>query len=409
MRSFLTVISFTYRQATRLRSFRISTLLLLVLVVAGIVIPSILTKRAAERAPVNRIVILYDRPAPIPVQTGVMNQIFGGAFEISTGTLAQKSEDLKALHDGKLSGVIVLSGSQRYPYVVNYPTKGATAYWPALLAYFQEMHSVQALKHAGLSASVIRSALGPLTHEQVSIPSSAQPFHSTHYVTTYALEFAIYMFVLLYGMNIMMSVASEKSSRVQELLISSVPTTPLMFGKLVGTCLVGLTQFVLLLAAGFATNQMVGGIPSFHLARILTPEIFMLFVLLFMLGYFQYATLYAAAASLVSRVEEVSASAQPFTTLFVLSFVAGLFTLQMPNAQWATILSFVPLFAPTVLFARVGMATVPVWQVVVSVSLLLTSTIVTGVVAANVYRMGVMFYGKRPSFRQVLGWLRQSR
>ncbi|PWI55167.1 hypothetical protein BM613_13420 [Sulfoacidibacillus thermotolerans] len=245
--------------------------------------------------------------------------------------------------------------------------------------------------------------MAPVTIKQIALQTS----YPDRLVPIYVMELLLYIFVLFYGVNIQMAVAAEKNSRVQEILIASVKPDTIMYGKLAGTGLVGLTQYSILLVSAFTVYKLTESGGETILFSHLPLYIIILFGAYFFLGYLLYATLYAALASLVSRVEDVAPLTQPVTMVFLFSFIVSIMALQAPNTTWIKVLSYIPFFTPTVMFARIGMSNVQSWQIGLSLILLVASTTLSAILSAKVYRVGVLLYGKRPSFKEIVIFLRQ--
>lgn len=221
-------------------------------------------------------------------------------------------------------------------------------------------------------------------------------------ILAYLLLFIIYMALILYGNMVATGVAEEKSSRIMEVMVSSVKPVHLMIGKIVGIGSLGLLQFIIWIATGLLVISLrnfgfsLGPIPIGTLTW---------FGLFFLLGYLFYATIFAAAGAIVSRVEEV----QQVVTILMMALIAGFFVAYIsfldPNSTFATISSIIPLFSPMVMFSRVTLANPPVIQIVLSVLFLLAGIAVNTWIGAKIYRVGVLMYGKRPNIKEIFRYV----
>jgi ABC-2 type transport system permease protein len=206
-------------------------------------------------------------------------------------------------------------------------------------------------------------------------------------------------------------VIEEKETRIAELLFSSVKPFTLMMGKLLGVSLVALTQLAIWGVAftGFAlygVNLLASkGVPS-AIPKI--PLIFYLyFVVFFLVGYFVYATLYALLGSVVTTAQEGGQAAMPIIMLLVISFYLFLPVSRNPDSTLSFWLSMIPFFAPISMLVRIVTQTPPLWQILLSLLIgVITATFLTWV-AAKIYRVGMLMYGKRPSIPEVLRWVGQ--
>ncbi len=222
----------------------------------------------------------------------------------------------------------------------------------------------------------------------------------------YIMLLVIYMGVITYAGMIASEVAGEKTSRVMEILISSVSPVHQMFAKILGIGLISLTQMLVLLGAGYfsvqkAMEDLPGGVSSI-LSFDDTSAATVVYAIIFaLLGYLLYATLAAFLGSLVSRVEDVQSVISPMIMLVVVAFVMAMSGLGNPEAGFITVSSFIPPFTPMLMFLRVGMLDVPMWEVALSISLLLATIILLGIFGARVYKGGVLMYGQGSFWKSI--------
>jgi ABC-2 type transport system permease protein len=208
-----------------------------------------------------------------------------------------------------------------------------------------------------------------------------------------------------------MGVVEEKSSRVMELLIAAIRPIELMAGKILGIGLAGLTQAGLWVASGLVVlvfrnvlGDAVGGI-GIDVASVPLPTL-LSFLLFFILGYVLYAAMYAALGSLVSKTEDVNSVTAPLTIINVAVYLVSIYALSDPEASFVKILSFVPFFTPMLMFIRVALGTVAIWEFLLGVVLVLAMSYLLTWFAAKIYRVGVLLYGKRPSVREIVRLMR---
>jgi ABC-2 type transport system permease protein len=205
---------------------------------------------------------------------------------------------------------------------------------------------------------------------------------------------------------IAMEVATEKSSRVMEILVSSVSPITQMFAKIIGIALLSLTQLAVILSVGYTslkasveTNH--NGIFSYLGFNDVPLTTFVYAFVFFILGYFLFATLAAFLGSLVSRIEDVQQMITPMTLVIVAAFLIAMFGLGDPETTIITVTSFIPFFAPMIMFLRVGMLNVPVWEVSVSIGILVVTITALAIFGARVYKGGVLMYGQSTSFKDI--------
>ena len=218
----------------------------------------------------------------------------------------------------------------------------------------------------------------------------------------------IYMSILMYGITVMRGVIEEKQSRIVEVLASSVKPTQMMLGKLIGIGLVGLTQYVIWVgSAGVVTAMGASMAASSGVSIPRIPlSLLVYFVLFFVLGYFLYATLYAMVGAVASTEEEAQQIQMPVTIVIVLPMLLFGMIMNNPSSALSTVLSMIPFFAPTLMMLRISLVNPPLWQVLLSMAGMIVTILGAVWVAAKIYRVGILMYGKRPSIAELGRWLR---
>jgi ABC-2 type transport system permease protein len=227
-----------------------------------------------------------------------------------------------------------------------------------------------------------------------------------------AVIFVVMMFVaiLIYGMWVASSAAAEKGSRIMELLIAAASPLQLMLGKVAGTGLAGLLQYVAFLVPAVVVVLLQGTIEealfgassgNAPLAAVTLP-ILAAYGTFFVLGFLLYAFLYAAAGSIVSGLDDLQLLAMPMSFVPFIGCVAAIWAIPSIGAQPVVALSYVPFFSPFVMLARILVGRVEAWEVALSIGLLVASIVVAAWLASRVYRAGVLIYGQRTSWRTFL-------
>jgi ABC-2 type transport system permease protein len=220
------------------------------------------------------------------------------------------------------------------------------------------------------------------------------------------------MALIMYGNMVASGVAEEKSSRIMEVMVSTVRPVELMLGKIIGVGSLGLLQYFIWIGTGLVMNSMgrAGAIAALlgssgQLSSI-PLDIVMWFGLYFILGYFFYASIFAAAGALVSRVEEVSQVVSIIMMLIIVGFFAAYISFLNPNSTLAVVTSLVPFTAPMVMFARIVLGSPGLIEVIASVLIMLVSVFLGAWFSGKIYSIGILLYGKRPTLRQVIRLVR---
>jgi ABC-2 type transport system permease protein len=268
------------------------------------------------------------------------------------------------------------------------------------------------LKRAGLNQSQISAYTRKVELKTKKITSGGQIKEGggADFVIAFGMLFFIYISVLMYGLFVMRGVIEEKQSRIVEVLVSSVKPTQMMLGKVIGIGAVGLTQIaVWVLSLLLVTTFGVSAFSSRGVTMPSIPLILMVyFVVYFLLGYFLYATLYAMVGSTVSSEEDAQQAQIPVTMLLVVPMLIFNMIIANPSSGASIALSMVPFFAPTLMMMRITVVNPPLWQILLSMGIMVATILGCVWIAARIYRVGILMYGKRPSIAELGRWLRYS-
>ncbi|HXG65269.1 MAG TPA: ABC transporter permease [Blastocatellia bacterium] len=268
------------------------------------------------------------------------------------------------------------------------------------------------LKRAGYDPQQVNNYLEPVEVNTIKVGSEGESEEEGAQVFYVAFTMLIFLYgtVLAYGMTVMRGVIEEKQSRIVELIISSVKPFELLMGKLIGIGLVGLTQYtawtlaVALLSAFGSAVFATSGV-TFPQIRV---SLLAYFVAYFVLGYFLYATLYAIVGAMVSSEEDAQQVQFPVMMLIILPMLLFGIVIDDPNSPASILLSLTPFFASMLMMLRIAVAPPPFWQIALSMALLAATILGAIWVAARIYRVGILMYGKRPSLTELGRWLRYS-
>jgi ABC-2 type transport system permease protein len=217
----------------------------------------------------------------------------------------------------------------------------------------------------------------------------------------------LYTSMLIWGQMVMTSVIEEKSSRVVEVLASGVPATTLLTGKLLGVGAAGLTQFLVWSLCLLAASAAPAALLTFRMPEV-TPLVLVSFVLFFLLGFLFYAALYAAIGAAVNTVQEAQNFVWIVMTPILLGMVSFSAAIEAPDGPLSVTLSMIPGISPLIMFLRIVVLTPPVWQIASSIALLALAIVGVLWVSARVYRVGILMYGKKPTFPEIVKWIRHA-
>jgi ABC-2 type transport system permease protein len=232
----------------------------------------------------------------------------------------------------------------------------------------------------------------------------------------FALGVAItlYLTIFMHGSNVMRGVLEEKQSRVAEVVLSSVPSDTLLFGKVLGIGAVGFLQLAIwtviataLLAARAPLLALVGVRAEPFAMPELSPELFLVILFSFLLGFLFYAALFAAVGATVSNEQDAQQAQLPVVLLLVMSLAMVQGVVTEPEGTLANLLTILPFSSPIVLPLRLSLVQVPLGESIVSLVILVASAITATLAASRLYRVGILMYGKRPSLAEAWRWMRR--
>ena len=231
---------------------------------------------------------------------------------------------------------------------------------------------------------------------------------------TYIMIFALYMVILLYGQMVATGVATEKSSRAMELLVTSANPTSMMFGKVLASCLAGFCQLLLIFGSAIlfynVNRKQWADIPLIGSIFDMPLELFFYLLIFFVLGFLIYAFLFGAIGSTASKLEDINTSVMPITFLFIFAFIVVVFAMSSGEIDTPLMIvcSYIPFTSPMAMFTRIAMSTVSWYEIAISIVVLVASVAGIGVLSAKIYRVGVLMYGTKPKLGAILKMIRKA-
>ncbi len=318
------------------------------------------------------------------------------------------TDDDDAIRDQIIAGTaecaFLLDSLTSYTYYVNnlsmYDENTETAD-----TVLQELYRTNTLVSAGFTSEDATQILSmPILHETKSLGKDQMQ----NFFYTYIMIFALYMVILLYGQMVATNVATEKSSRAMELLITSAKPVSMMFGKILASCIAGFLQLFCIFGFSLLCFRLNKG--EWDSSSILTSifgmpvSLFVYMLVFFLLGFLIYAFLFGAVGSTASKLEDINTSVMPVTMLFVIAFLVVVVSMTSGNVDTLLlkICSFIPFTSPMAMFTRIAMSTVPFYEIAASIVILIASVIGIGILSAKIYRLGVLMYGNPPKLTTIL-------
>ncbi len=277
----------------------------------------------------------------------------------------------------------------------------------------QETVTSARLERSGLSPGDVEGALEPVQVSSEPLQVEEGPA-VLRMLLGYVFSLALYVMFVVYGQMIARGVLEEKTSDIVEILISSVRPWEMMLGKIIGIGGVGLTQVAIwaLLIGTAAVIGLAGAGPALaglgvDMAGVAMPwDLVLWSVVYFVTGYLLYSGVFAAAGAMVTSEQDVQQVLIPALIPIILPILIMPGAMQTPDATWVVVMSLIPLFSPILMPMRIAAGDVPLWQVLLTVVLMLGTTVALARAAGRIYRIGILMKGQRPNLPEFVRWLR---
>lgn len=430
------IIRREFNERVRKKSFIITTILTPILLVGIMVVPALMMNLGSDKP---KDVIVVDESglvSPKLTDEGTLR------FRPSDRTLEEIRSEKPEVFGILVVGADVLANPRN---VVLYTYESSTVTLEeAIKGQIEQILQNEKLKAYNIEDldRIMAEVNTPVTLQTRQISDSGEDRDSSSVLSmigAYLFGFLIYFFVFIYGNMVMQGVIEEKSSKVLEVMVSSVRPYQLMMGKILGIAAVAVTQFVIWVlfigvvgtvllnlfagdmveAATAMQSGAAGALPvdasmldpdSAAIINIITDPWYLLkmmgaFIVYFIGGYLLYAAMFAAVGSAVDNEKDTQNLQMPITLPLVLAFFVMISTMQDPHSSLAFWFSMIPLTSPIVMMARIPYG-VPGWEIAVSVAVLYLSFAGIVWLAAKIYRVGIFMYGKKPTFAELYKWTR---
>ncbi|HUQ83455.1 MAG TPA: ABC transporter permease [Gemmatimonadaceae bacterium] len=437
------VIRREYLERVQTKAFIIGCLLGPVFIAGVLFVPAWLSLRNLRADPANLIVIdatgaglgerLRSTLDSVGTSPNAQNTI-DVRVTPPDGIAAAESLATKAVVAKEVEGYLVLDASTLRGERARYAGRKATALGDMrrLETALRQTSLAQRLEHASLSPALVdsltRSRLVLASERLTEQGRGSDKSRQANLVFAVAVAFLLYMSMILYGQTVLRGVLEEKSTRVAEVVVSSVSPETLLAGKVIGVGAVGLTQQIIWVigtvyvgsflapilarmapSSGAITPEAPGAaaavtmsMPDIHITSLLLILVF------FILGYGVYSSLYAAVGATVNSEQEAQQALAPILVLIISSSLLIQPAMMNPTSTLARVASMFPFSAPIIMPLRMSLVPIPPWEMAVSVLGLAVAFFAVILLAARIYRVGLLMYGKRPSLGELAKWVRQS-
>lgn len=426
MNNFWTVVGFTVNNKVKAKSFVITTLIIAIVISIGIHIPFIIEQFDKPDKATN--IGYVQMTGEDNAGTGDNLKAFYESQENpkiamvpfeDQGDAAANDKQLKdAIKEGTIKGYLEFGDEltdNGFP-VMTYKSEKLMEFGmtESLQSALIQIRQANILKDAGLTDEQMTQLSAPIKIDTVQIytgegsgeGSGRTPEEQgVNMGVVYVMIIFLFMAIMTSGNMIASEITSEKSSRVMEILITSVSPLTQMFGKIFGMFVITIAQvafYVLVILGNASLPHNKGALGNLDIDLSLVDPVLIIYALLFFFtGFFLFATLYAAVGSIVSRTEDLGQAVMPMTFISLAGFYIAIFSISTPDSMLVKVTSYIPLFSPFTMLLRLGLTEVAMWETLLSFGILLVSIYVSVYVSAKIYRTGVLMYGKRPSWKEI--------
>lgn len=433
MNKVMAVIRRELMERVRTRAFVISTFLMPVFLIAILVLPAVMMS-GGERSSRIALVDATGTPLGAAIDEGLRAERLddgGQRFEVTTVPAVNRvdavRDSLVALtgfspkeRPEGFEGVLIVT-PETY-------TNGTARYLGSNAGSPQRMQDLSRtlsrvlmrarLDGAGVDPNVVGQALVParLEADRVSDGKPTGQSGMASFAIAYVMGFMLYIVILLYGQQTAMSVIEEKTSRIMEVLASSLTPFQMLLGKIVGVGLTGLLQLsiwalsaYLLASQRSAIAGLFGADPAAVNAIAIPPipaDLLVIFLAYFALGFLIYGAMYATIGSIVNSVQDMQQFIWPVMLPIIIGFFGMFRVINDPNATLGTVFSFIPFFAPFVVPVKWAMGSLSVLELALSIASMIVGVLVIAWLAGRIYRTGILMYGKKPTFGEIFRWVK---
>ena len=404
MREFYEVLKYTFKENIKRKSFIISTVIILILIAGIMLVPAIVTKVQSSDKEVETgknldkksVVYIIDNSGYFKNKIEKIKEQFPD-YQIKLEVQDRLNIIKTEIKQNDKSFLVVANSVNDIPSLEFYTKQYGQGPDPDKMSeVFKELFISDTLKSANVSESVISKVLSNVNVKINELGKSKWGGYFSSIFIVIILFFAIYF----NGYGVSMSVASEKTSRVMELLVTSVKPSRIILGKTAGMGAVGLIQIVLIIFVGvvtyrltFPTDFKFAGM-SFDLSNF-TPLSIIMIIVYFILGYSLYALMYAVVGATVSKAEDVNSAIMPISFITMIAFYVSYGTFALPDSIAARVASLVPFTSAFSVPSRLISTNVPLWELALSLVILISSIVLVAMISVKLYSFAVLHYGDR--------------
>ena len=407
MRDIITVMKFTIKEMVKRKSFIISTLIILLLIVIGFNIPNLMKKLNGDNT--GDKLLIVDSENVFEGNLELLKQMdLGYEFEITNQNL--KFEDIKQkIENAEISDAIVIE-KQADNIKIRYIVESTTMMGEvpeSLVNTFNSLYTSMQIGKLGLTEGELQSII---PNFEFSLEQTDDEEAKGNVLVMMLMSIVLFYAIYFCAYQVSSSITTEKTSKIMETLVTSTTPKTIVLGKTIGIGIVGLLQMIVIVATAlisakaFLDTELLNS--ALDMSNI-TPYLGIITIIYFILGYFTYALLYALTGSTVSKPEDIQSANQPVAILAVIGFYLSYFTMMNPTSKLNLIASLLPISSPFCMPFRIMMGLSNGTDVAISIAILIITILVISKVAIKIYSNAILNYGTKMSFKDIVNMYKE--
>ena len=400
MKDLFTVIKFTMKDMIKRRSFIISTIIFLVMIVIGFNVPKILKSIKGEDTG-DRLLIIDENNIFEGALENLKNLDTGYEIEIASLTYDEVKEKIQS---EEFESAIVVE-KQKENIKIKYIVKDATMLEEVpedIISTINTLYTNLQISKLGLTEEQLKSIT---PNFEFSLEQTEEEKVNGNIFAMMLLSIVLFYAIYFCASQVSSSITTEKTSKIIETLVTSTSPKTIVLGKTIGIGIVGLLQMILLVGTALISAKTFleqGTLEQILDISAITPYLGIVTVIYFILGYFTYALLYALTGSTVSKPEDIQSANGPIAMLAVIGFYLSYFTMMNPTSEMNTFASLFPISAPFCMPFRIMMGLAKPIDVLISISILIVTILIIAKVAIKIYSNAILNYGTKMSFKDII-------
>ncbi len=405
MRDLKTVINFTIKDMVKRKSFIISTLIILILIVLGFNIPNIINLFSNGTENVNNIILIVDSQNIFEGTLDSINELDLG-YEVKVTTENLSLDDIKNQIEAKeINEAMIIEKPETGNIKIRYIVKNmatVTSVPEDLVNAINQTYSNLQISKLGLTQEQIQSIT---PNFEFSMEQTEEQEVSGNLFVMMMLSIVLFYAIYFCAYQVSSSITTEKTSKIMETLVTSASPKTIVLGKTIGIGIVGLVQVCVIVAVSLISAKIFlepGLLESVLDMSKITPTLGVITIIYFILGYFTYALLYALTGSTVSKPEDIQSANTPVAILVVIGFYLSYFTMMNPTSSLNVFASMFPFSSPFCMPFRIMMGIASVTDILISIAILIVTILIIAKVAIKIYSNAILNYGTKMTFKDMV-------